>query len=284
MTPSKEMEAQMTQPQLYEQFRALHQSSEAFIMPNAWDGASAALLKRAGFKALGSSSIAIAFALGRHDGRHAVSRDEALANASILGEITGLPVNGDLEDGFGPDSEDCAATVEAAIAHGLAGLGIEDTTADPKHPIHDFDKAVARMRRAAEVARGRILLTGRTDNFLQGRNDLDDTIRRVVAFAEVGADVLYAPGLPDLDAIRAVTAAVAPKPVNVVVGPASGPLPLAVLAAAGVKRVSMGGSLYNRAMAGLVDAAAALAKGDIGAALGGLKSADIAALLPEAET
>jgi len=269
----------MTQAELYEQFRALHAAPEPFIMPNAWDGASAVLLKRAGFKALGSSSIAIAFGLGRHDGCHAVSREEALANAALLGDVTDLPVNGDLEDGFGPEPEDCALTVEAAIAHGLAGLGIEDTTADPDSPIHDFDKAVARVRRAAEAAQGRILLTGRTDNFLQGRPDLDDTIRRLTAFAEVGADVLYAPGLPDLDAIRAVAAAVRPKPINIVVGPATGPVPLATLAAAGVKRVSMGGSLYNRAMASLVEAAAALGKGDIGSALGRLKSAEIAALL-----
>jgi 2-methylisocitrate lyase-like PEP mutase family enzyme len=269
----------MRQPELYETFRDLHLSGPAFIMPNAWDGTSAALLKRAGFKALGSSSIAIAFGLGRRDGAHEVSRDEAVANAALLTRVTGLPVNGDLEDGFGRDPEDCARTVEAAIAQGLAGLGIEDTTADPSRPIHDFDQAVARVRRAAEVAKGRILLTGRTDNFLQGRKDLDDTIRRLVAFAEAGADVLFAPALPDLDAIRAVCAAVRPKPVNVVVGPATGPVPLAVLAEAGVKRVSMGGSLYFRAMSSLADGAAALAGGDIGAAISKLKSADVAALL-----
>lgn len=272
----------MSQARLYEEFRALHLAPEAFIMPNAWDGASAALLKQAGFKALGSSSIAIAFALGRQDGCHSVSLEEAVGNAALLGHVSGLPVNGDLEDGFGPSPEDCAMTVEAAIAGGLAGLGIEDTTADPDHPIHEFDDAVARIRRAAGVAKGRILLTGRTDNFLQERRDLDDTIRRLTAFAEVGADVLYAPGLPDLDAIRAVAAAVAPKPINVVVGPGTGPVPLSTLAAAGVKRVSMGGSLYNRALSGLADAARGLAGGDIASALGRLKSADIAGLLPPA--
>lgn len=272
----------MTQARRYEEFRALHLAPEAFIMPNAWDGASAVLLKQAGFKALGSSSIAIAFGLGRQDGSHAVSREEALANAALLARLTDLPVNGDLEDGFGPEPEDCALTVEAAIAHGLAGLGIEDTTADPKRPIHDFDAAVARVRRAAEAARGRIVLTGRTDNFLNGRPDLDDTIRRLTAFAEVGADVLFAPALPDIEAVRAAAAAVAPKPLNVVVGPSTGPVPLATLAAAGVKRVSMGGSLYNRAMAGLADAAKSLATGDIASALGRLKSADIGRLLPGA--
>ncbi len=236
----------MSEGSAYEQFRDLHAQPGAFIMPNAWDGASAVLLKRAGFHALGSSSIAIAFALGRQDGLHAVSLAEAVENAALLTRLTGLPVNGDLEDGFGPDPEHCAETVRAAIAAGLGGLGIEDTTADPARPIHDFDHAVARVRGAAEAARGRILLTGRTDNYLHGRTDLDDTIRRLTAFAEVGADVLYAPGLPDLDAIRAVVSAVAPKPVNVVVGPRSGPVPLAVLAEAGVKRVSLGGALYRR--------------------------------------
>ena len=272
----------MNQSERYARFRALHERPGAFVMPNAWDGASAVLLKRAGFEALGSTSIAIAFALGRQDGAAAVSREEALANAQLLAELTDLPVNGDLEDGFGPEPVDCAATVEAAIAAGLAGLGIEDTTADPSRPLHDFDHAVARMREAARTARGRILLTGRTDNYLHGRPDLDDTIRRLVAFAEVGADVLYAPGLPDMDSIRAVARAVAPKPINVVVGPGTGPVPLAELAAAGVKRVSLGGALYRRALDGLLEAARALLAGDIAGSLPKLTSAEIAALLPPA--
>ncbi len=267
----------------YERFRALHERPGAFIMPNAWDGASAVLLKRAGFEALGTSSIAIAFAMGRQDGMHAVSLADAVANGALLARLTGLPVNGDLEDGFGPDPEDCAATVQAAIDAGLGGLGIEDTTADPANPIHGFDAAVARVRRAAQVARGKILLTGRTDNFLQGRPDLDDTIRRLVAFAEVGADVLYAPFLPDMDAIRAVVRAVAPKPVNVVVGPRSGPVPLAELSAAGVRRVSLGGSLYMRTMAALVEVAEQVRGGNLAAAAPGIRSAEIAELLPGAK-
>ena len=270
----------MHQVERFERFRELHQRPGAFIMPNAWDGASAVLLKRAGFEALGSTSVAIAFALGRQDGAHAVSRAEAIDNAALLGDLTGLPVNGDLEDGFGPEPEDCVATVEAAVARGLAGLGIEDTTADPARPLHDFDHAVARIRAAAGAARGRILLTGRTDNYLNGRPDLDDTIRRLVAFAEAGADVLFAPGLPDLDAIRAVVRAVAPKPVNVLFGPASGPVPLAVLADAGVKRVSLGGVLQRRALDGLVEAATALKAGDIAGAVPKLSTAEIARLLP----
>lgn len=265
-----------------ERFRALHARPGAFIMPNAWDGGSAVLLKRAGFEALGSTSLAIAFALGRQDGAAALGRAESIDNAALLGRLTDLPINGDLEDGFGPSPADCALTVEASIAHGLAGLGIEDTTADPARPIHDFDAAVARIRAAAQAGRGRIVLTGRTDNFLHGRPDLDDTIRRLVAFAEVGADVLYAPGLPDMDAIRAVVRAVSPKPVNVVTGPGSGPVPLADLAAAGVKRVSLGGQLYRQAMAAVATAATALASGDIPAAVrGSLPTREIAALLPE---
>jgi len=247
-------------------------------MPNAWDGASAVLLRQAGFEALGSSSFAIAAAMGRQDGARAVNLADSVANAALLAEVTGLPVNGDLEDGYGPTPEDCVATVRAAIAAGLAGLGIEDTTADPARPIHDFDTAVARMRAAAQAARGRILLTGRTDNFLNSRPDLDDTIRRLTAFAEVGADVLYAPGLPDMEAICTVVRAVAPKPVNVLIGPG---VQVAELTAAGVRRVSLGGALYRRAMGGLVTAAAALAAGDLPAALSGAVSGrDLAALLP----
>lgn len=270
----------MRQPEAHERFRALHDAPRGFVMPNAWDGASAVLLRQAGFPALGTSSLAIAFALGRHDGVAAVSREIACANGGLLAAVSGLPVNGDLEDGFGPDPQDCVDTVEAAIAAGLAGLGIEDTTADPARPIHDFDHAVARVRAAARAAKGRILLTGRTDNFLHGRPDLDDTIRRLVAFADAGADVLYAPALPDLDAIRAVIRAVAPKPVNVLIGPASGPVPLDALLDLGVRRVSLGGVLYRRAMAGLDDAARALARGDVAAAVGpALPGKAIAALL-----
>lgn len=272
----------MTQGERYERFKALHERPGAFIMPNAWDGASAVLLKRAGFEALGSSSIAIAFSLGRQDGAHAVNRDEAIDNAALLGDLTDLPVNGDLEDGFGPSPEDCAATVEAAIGRGLAGLGIEDTTANPADPLHGFDAAVARIRAAAKAAKGRILLTGRTDNYLNGKPDLDDTIRRLVAFAEAGADVLFAPGLPDMDSIRAVVKAVSPKPVNVVGGPGTGIVPLSVLAEAGVKRVSLGGALQRKAFDALVEAAARLRDGDIAGAMPKLSSSELSKLLPPA--
>lgn len=261
----------------YEDFLALHAGPTAFIMPNPWDGISALLLKRAGFAALGTSSIAIAAALGRRDGRHLVSREYAVAHGSLLGLLTGLPINGDLEDGFGPEPADCVATVEAAIAGGLAGIGIEDTL---DHKVHPFDRAVARVKAAAQAARGKIVLTGRADNFLAGNPDLDDTIRRLVAFAEAGADVLYAPGLPDMDAVRAVVRAVAPKPVNVVVGPRDKLVPLAELSAAGVKRVSIGGALYRKAMTEVDVLAKALAAGDLPAMHGGLAGPDIWGLLP----
>jgi len=270
----------MSAPTPYERFRALHERPQAFIMPNAWDGASAVLLKRAGFEALGSSSLAIALALGRPDGIHAVSRAAAIENAAMLARLSELPVNGDLEDGFGAEPEDCVATVEAAIAAGLAGLGIEDTTADPRQPLHDFDRAVRRIARAAQAARGRILLTGRTDNFLQGRPDLDDTLRRLTAFAEAGADVLYAPGLPDLEAIGAAVRAVAPKPLNVLIGPRTGAVPLATLSELGVRRVSLGGALYRRSLGTLVEVAGRVNQGELAAALGGPSIDEITKLLP----
>jgi 2-methylisocitrate lyase-like PEP mutase family enzyme len=249
----------MTQYELYERFKYLHERPGGFVMPNPWDGLSALLCKEAGFEALGTSSAAIAFSLGRLDGFHAVSRDEHLRNAVLIGTVTGLPVNGDTEDGFGPAPADTVATVEAAIAAGLAGVAIEDTTGDPDHPIHAFDDAVERVRQAAKAAKGRIVLTGRTDNFLHGVDDLDETIARLVAFAEAGADVLYAPFPRDMDAIRTIVRAVAPKPVNVVLGPASGPVSVAELSAAGVKRISLGSAPYTNAMAALrasLDAAA----------------------------
>src|SRR5262245_4780042 len=145
----------MTQPELYERFLALHHRPQGFVMPNAWDATSALLLKDAGFEALGTSSAALAASLGRLDVRHEVSRDEHLANAQLIGRISGLPINGDFEDGYGETPSNVADTVKAAIASGLAGIGIEDTSGDPKKPIRDFDEAVARVAAAAKVAKGR---------------------------------------------------------------------------------------------------------------------------------
>ena len=274
----------MKQQERYELFRSLHELDGGHVMPNPWDGVSALLLKQAGFLALGSSSAAIAFSLGRPDGAHAVGLIEALENATLLCRLTGLPINADLEDGFGPAPEDCAAAVEAAIAAGMAGVGIEDTTANPENPIHEFDHAIERIRAAARVAKGRILLTGRTDNYLFGRPDLDETIRRLTAFAEVGADVLYAPLLPDMNSIRAVVKAVAPKPLNVLIGPGTGPVPIAELQAAGVKRISLGAALYCHVMKSLKDAAEAMVGGNIAPAAEGLWPSKIMAMLKDETT
>jgi 2-methylisocitrate lyase-like PEP mutase family enzyme len=271
----------MTQAEHYEQFLALHQRPGAFVMPNVWDGLSALIFKDAGFAALATSSAALAFALGRQDGRHAVSAAEHLAHAKLLIEVSGLPVNGDFEDGYGATPDDVAATVRAAIDAGLAGIGVEDTSGDPANPIRDFDDAVARVRAAAQAAQGRIVLTGRTDNFIQGRNDLDDTIHRLTAFAEAGADVLYAPYPPDMDAVRAIIKAVAPKPVNLVVGTKSETPTVAELSAAGVKRISIGSALYLHAAAAVQSAAAALTQGDLAAATTGMSSREVVALLPD---
>jgi 2-methylisocitrate lyase-like PEP mutase family enzyme len=274
----------MKQAELYERFLALHNQEGGFIMPNAWDGASALILKNAGFAALGTSSAALAASLGRLDGRHAVTRQEHLDHAQLLTKLTGLPVNGDFEDGYGVSPSDVADTVEAAIKAGMAGIGVEDTSGDPHNPIRDFDDAVARVKAAAKVAKGRIVLTGRTDNYFHGRLDLDDTIKRLQAFAEAGADVLYAPYPPDMDAVRAIVKAVAPKPVNLVVGTMAGTVPWVELQKAGVKRVSLGVALYTRVMGDLQKAAAELTNGDLASASTGMSFGALSGLIREATT
>jgi len=255
---------------LYEKFMALHSREGGFVMPNAWDGLSALMLADAGFEAIATSSAALAATLGRVDGRHAVTRDEHLAHADLMVRLTGLPVNGDFEDGYGATPEDVAITVQRAVEHGLAGIGIEDTSGDPAHPIRDFDDAVNRVRSAVRAAQRRVVVTGRTDNFLQGRPDLDDTIRRLTAFAEVGADVLYAPYPPDLDALSAIVTAVAPTPVNVLISPADKVRSIAELQQTGVKRISLGPALYTHAMDALQQATRDLVAGDLAAATTGL--------------
>lgn len=256
--------------ELYEKFMALHTREGGLVMPNAWDGLSASVLADAGFEAIGTSSAALAATLGRVDGRHHITREEHLAHARLLGRVAGLPVNGDFEDGYGLTSEDVATTVEAAITCGLAGIGIEDTSGNPHQPIRDFDEAVRRVRSAVDAAKGRIVVTGRTDNFLQGRPDLEDTIRRLTAFAEAGADVLYAPLLPDLDALVAIVTAVAPKPVNVLISPADNVLSVPELQKAGVKRISLGPALYTHAAEALEKASRALVAGDLASATTGM--------------
>ncbi|MET7995733.1 isocitrate lyase/phosphoenolpyruvate mutase family protein [Amycolatopsis sp. NPDC005232] len=258
---------------------ALHTRDGGFVMPNAWDGLSALMLGDAGFEAIATSSAALAAMLGRSDGRHEVTRSEHLEHAGLLARLTGLPVNGDFEDGYGDTPEDVAATVEAAVEFGLAGVGVEDTSGDPDQPIRDFDEAVRRVRGAVDAAKGRIAVTGRTDNFIQGRPDLDDTIRRLTAFAEVGADVVYAPFPPDLAALEAIVTAVAPTPVNVLVSPADKVLTVAELQKAGVKRISLGPFLYVNAMAALEQATKALVAGDLAAATTGMSFDRISELI-----
>jgi len=252
-----------------ERFQALHREG-CFVIANAWDAGSARILGHLGFAALATTSAGLAFMLGRRDGRAAVSRAEALANARDIVAATGLPVSADLEDGYGADPDACAETVRLAAAAGLCGCTIEDTTGDPASPIHGFDAAVARVRAAVAAARAAphpFVMTARAENFLHGRPDLDDTVRRLAAFAEAGADCLYAPGLPSLEAIRTVVAAVAPRPVNVLSGPRDGLVPQGVLAAAGVRRVSVGGALARGAYGRLIEMGAALRDGDMPGAL-----------------
>jgi 2-methylisocitrate lyase-like PEP mutase family enzyme len=269
--------------ELYEKFMALHTRDGGLVMPNAWDGLSALMLADAGFEAIATSSAALAATLGRSDGRHEVTRDEHLEHARLLGRLTGLPVNGDFEDGYGDTPEDVAATVEAAVGCGLAGIGIEDTSGNPDRPIRDFDDAVIRIRSAVDAAKKRIVVTGRTDNFIQGRPDLGDTIRRLTAFAEVGADVLYAPYPPDLDALEAIVTAVAPTPVNVLVSPSDKVLTVAELRKAGVKRISLGPWLYTHAMGALEQATTALVAGDLASAATGISFERIGELLARGE-
>lgn len=274
----------MTQRERYEKFLALHQHPQGFLMPNAWDAASALLLKEAGFEALGTSSAALASSLGVLDGRHAVSREDHLTHAALLGRVSELPINGDFEDGYGASPEEVAYTVNRAIEAGLAGIGIEDTSGDPARPIRDFDDAVARISAAARAAKGRIVLTGRTDNYLHGFSDLDDVIRRLTAFAEAGADVLYAPYPTDTSHVAAIVRAVSPKPVNLLIGTMAGPLPLEEIQKAGIKRVSLGGALYLRVMGDLRKSAQDLLRGDLAAASAGMPFRDLASLISKAPT
>lgn len=262
----------------YEQFAELHRGPDPFIMPNVWDVPSALLFKEAGFASIATSSAAFAATLGRLDGIHAVGREAHLDHAALLTSASGLPINGDFEDGYGQTPADVAATVEAAIARGLAGIGVEDTTGDPSRPIRGFDDALRRIEAAAASARGRIILTGRTDNFMWGLTDLDDTIRRLTAFAEAGADVLYAPNLPDIASIRAVVDAVAPKPVNVLVGPQDGAT-LAELQLIGVRRISLGVDPYTHALDAIQAAALKLAGGDLTALASNLTFGHIIGLI-----
>ena len=245
----------MIREQKFEAFRALHERPGAFVIPNPWNAGTARILASLGFEALATTSAGLAFAVGRRDSSGALTRDEILDNAMSIVEATPLPVTADLEDGFGYPPEFCAATIRLAADIGLVGGSIEDATGDPQNPIHEFGLAMDRIAAAAETAHHcRFLLTARAENFLHGRQDLPDTIKRLQAFEAAGADVLYAPGLPDLAAIREVCAAVS-KPVNVVMGLKGATHTVEELAAAGVKRISVGGSFARAALGAFLRAA-----------------------------
>jgi len=234
-------------------FRALHHAPGAFVIANVWDGGSARLMAGLGFAALATSSGASAGTLGRRDGK--VTRDEAMAQARIICDATDLPVSADLEKGFGDTAEVVAETIRLAAQAGLVGCSIEDATGNPDAPIFDLGYATERIAAAAAAARAfPFTLTGRTENFLRGRLDLDDTIKRLRAYEAAGADALMAPGLPDLAAVRAVCSALA-RPFNFMVGIKGKSFTVAALADAGVKRISLATSLYRAAMTGLLGAA-----------------------------
>jgi 2-methylisocitrate lyase-like PEP mutase family enzyme len=232
-------------------FRALHERPGAFIIPNPWDAGTARLLASLGFEALATTSLGLANSLGRPDGASAVSRREVLDNCRLIAEATELPVNADLENGYADEPRAAAEMIRLAAEAGVVGGSLEDATGDPARPIYDFALAVERVQAAVEVARALpvpFMLTARAENLLHGRPDLDDTIRRLQAFEKAGADVLYAPGLRDLATIRTVAAAVG-KPLNVVMSAADPALTAGELAAAGVKRISVGGALSRLALA-----------------------------------
>lgn len=241
-----------------QRFRELHRTG-TFVIPNPFDGGSARILAGLGFKALATSSASAAIVLGRRDG--ALTRAEALEHCRIIAAATDVPVAGDLENGFGAAPEVVAETIRLAGETGLVGGSIEDATGDDAQPIFDFTLAVERVAAAVEAARRlpfAFTFTARAENFIRERPDLDDTIRRLQAFEAAGADVLFAPGLPDLDAVRAVCAAVK-QPVNVIAGSPGRPFTVANLAAAGVRRISTGPSLHRAAMSGFFEAARELA-------------------------
>lgn len=248
----------MTKPK--SAFRLLHERPGAFIIPNPWDVGTARIMAAMGFQALATTSAGMAFSAGIREGR--TPQEDVLAHCKMLVEATPLPVSADLEKGFGDSPESAADTIRAAAAIGLAGCSLEDHTGDRTAPIFEHDLAVDRIAAAVE-ARDALaedfVLTARCENFLWGRYDLDDTIRRLQAFEEAGADVLYAPGLRDMDTIRAVCASVT-KPVNIIMGGATPAANLTELAEAGAKRISVGSALMRTAFGAVIAAGREMAE------------------------
>ncbi len=238
-------------------FQRLHAENPPLILPNPWDAGSARLLRAMGFKALATTSAGLAFSLGVKDSAGMLTRVQVLDNAASIVDATSLPVSADLENGFGDSPEDVAQTIRMAAEAGLVGGSIEDASGEKYHPIYDFNHALERIQAGVEAARNLpfpFTFVARAENFSVGRGDLDDTIRRLLAFEKAGADVLYAPALPTLEAIRMVCTEVQ-RPVNVVIGFGGIVFSVAELADAGVRRISLGSSLARAALGGLVRAA-----------------------------
>jgi 2-methylisocitrate lyase-like PEP mutase family enzyme len=239
-------------------FQALHQRKQVFVIGNPWDAGSARILASLKYEALSTTSAGLAFSLGRKDGTAAVSRAEALANAKSIVEATTLPVAADLENGYGHAPEDAAETIRQAAAVGLVGGSIEDATGDEAKPIYEFGQAVERIAAAAEAAKSLgfpFMLVARAENYLHGREDLDDTIRRLQAFEKAGAEVLYAPGLTRPEDIRTVCTSVT-RPVNVLMGLKGAPrLTVKDLGDLGVRRISLGSGFSRTALTAFLHAA-----------------------------
>jgi 2-methylisocitrate lyase-like PEP mutase family enzyme len=241
-----------------DRFRQLHQSG-CFVIPNPWDVGSARILASLGFPALATTSSGFAWSQGRRDNH--VPLEDALTHFRALASAVDVPINADFEGGFAIRPEDVAVNVTAAVATGIAGLSIEDSTGDAVNPLFDFDLAVARIkaaRAAIDASDTGVLLVGRSEGFITGRPDLPETIRRLTAYANAGADCLYAPGLRTMADIKAVVDAVSPKPVNAGVG--SDFTTVADLAAIGVRRISVGGALARAAWTGFLSAAKEIAE------------------------
>lgn len=238
-------------------FKALHEHPGCFVMPNPWDAGSARLLAGLGFEALATTSAGFAFSIGRRDGEGKLSREDVLENARAIIEAADLPVSADLEGGFGDTPEDAAKTITEAARVGLVGGSIEDATGRKDAPIHEFGLAVERVKAAVAAARALpfpFTLTARAENLAYGRLDMTDTIRRLQAYQDAGADVLFAPGLKSEDDIRAITKAV-DRPVNVVIGLHAEPWTVEKLAALSVKRISLGSSFSRAALGAFLRAA-----------------------------
>ncbi len=249
-----------TQLENAERFAALHKRDSIFVLPNPWDVGSAKMLAGLGFEALATTSAGFAFSQGKLDKIGVMQRDDVLQHANDIVQATNLPVSADLENGYGDSPEAVQQTILAAADAGLAGCTIEDTTGVDSQPVYDKSLAIERIAAAVETVASLdfpFVLTARAENYLHGRPDLDDTLARLQGYESVGADVLYAPGLPDLESIRTICSAVS-KPVNVVAGIALRGVSLQQLEQAGVKRVSVGSSLARTAIGSMIDASKAI--------------------------